>query len=422
MRPRLAAGNEAWAQTPPAVRRRLSRQMVAFNGAASRRAVPRLDEWEGAQHRLRYHVPKHTDCCGMPMKRTSFWTVQLAVWGAYGFSTYLSGLPSLAEAEMFSMLGIKLLRAALGLVLSLALYVLYHRVMRRTSEIKVLATVAVAASLVISAVWQLLYLVAQTPPWSQASFSVDWASFRMAFPDYAFVMLAWSAAYLGIEFWRYSRLQEQTALEAKALAREAQLQSLSYQLNPHFLFNALNSIRALIQEDAQKAREMVTQLSEFLRYTLIKAPLDEIPLREEVDALRRYLAIEEVRFEDRLIVSIDVEAAAEERAVPGFLLHPLVENAIKHGMVTSPRPLQVKIEAHLDGDDLHIEVSNTGTFAPEAAKAASRAEAPDGAGIGLDNVSERLARLYPDAHRFEVTQHDDWVRAVIEIRKRQARP
>jgi two-component system LytT family sensor kinase len=360
----------------------------------------------------------------MLVKRLSFWTIQIAVWGAYGFSTYLSGLPSLAEAEMFSMLGVKLLRAALGLVLSLVLYVLYSRVMRRTSDIRMIATLAVAASLVISAVWQLLYLAAQSPPWGDTVLSVDWASFRMAFPDYAFVMLAWSAAYLGIEFWRYSRLQERHALEAKALAREAQLQSLSYQLNPHFLFNALNSIRALIQENAEKAREMVTQLSEFLRYTLVNPPLDEIPLREELDALRRYLAIEEARFEERLIVSIDVEDAAEERAVPGFLLHPLVENAIKHGMRTSPRPLHVKIEAHVDGEQLHIEVANTGALAPKAgvADAFGPEEAPDDTGIGLENVQERLARLYPDAHRFEVAQHGEWVRAVIEIPQPQPRP
>jgi two-component system LytT family sensor kinase len=304
------------------------RHRSSMNGGA----VPR---------RLRDYSATDTDCIRMPMKRSSFWTVQLAVWGAYGFSTYLSGLPSLAEAEMFTMLGVKLLRAALGLVLSLVLYVLYRRTMRSTSDIKLIATLAVAASLVISALWQLVYLAAQSLPWGDTALSIDWASFRMAFPDYAFVMLAWSAAYLGIEFWRYSRLQEQRALEAKALAREAQLQSLSYQLNPHFLFNALNSIRALIQEDEQKAREMVTQLSEFLRYTLLNPPLDEIPLREEVDALRRYLAIEKARFEDRLTISLDVDRAAEERVVPGFLLHPLVENAIKHGMRTSPRPLPV---------------------------------------------------------------------------------
>jgi two-component sensor histidine kinase len=355
----------------------------------------------------------------MSVKHLSFWTVQLVVWSAYGFSTYLSGLPSLAEAEMFSMLGVKLLRAALGLVLSLFLYVLYRWVMRRTLGLKTIAAVAVVASLAISAVWQYLYLVAQTPPWGDTALSIDWASFRMAFPDYAFVMLAWSAAYLGIEFWRYSRLQEQSAAEAKALAHEAQLQSLSYQLNPHFLFNALNSIRALIQEDAQKARQMVTQLAEFLRYTLVNPPLDEIPLREELEALRRYLAIEEARFEERLEVAIDVERDAEERAVPGFLLHPLVENAVKHGMGTSARPLRVRIDARTDGDVLRIEVANTGVLASEAEEAAGPRDdgGPDGTGIGLRNVGERLARLYPDAHRFDVAQDGDWVRAVIDIRR-----
>lgn len=370
----------------------------------------------------------------MSVKRLSFWTVQLVVWTAYGFSTYLSGLPTLAEAEMFQMLGVKLLRAALGLGLSLVLYVLYRSVMRHTSDLKVIATVALVASLLISTVWQLLYLAAQTPPWGETALTIDWASFRMAFPDYAFVMLAWSAAYLGIEFWTYSRLQEQSALEAKALAREAQLQSLSYQLNPHFLFNALNSIRALIQEDAQKAREMVTQLSEFLRYTLVNAPLDEIPLRKELEALRRYLDIEKTRFEDRLAVTIEVEVDAEERTVPGFLLHPLVENAIKHGMGSSPRPLQVKIVGKVDGDDLRIEVANTGKLASEGddstvpafaalgSGVGSQGEpATPGAGIGLRNVRERLERLYPEVHRFEVAQDGEWVRVVIDIQQPRER-
>jgi LytS/YehU family sensor histidine kinase len=150
--------------------------------------------------------------------------------------------------------------------------------------------------------------------------------------------------------------------------------------------------------------------------------------------LRRYLAIEETRFEDRLAVSIEVEADAEERTVPGFLLHPLVENAIKHGMGTSPRPLQVNITARVEGADLRIEVANTGKLVQEGresgvpdtdvvgARGSSRVGAsPLGARIGLRNVAERLERLYPGVHRFEVRQDGEWVRVVIEIQQPRSR-
>jgi len=248
-------------------------------------------------------------------RRLTFWTIQVVVWGAYGLSTYLSGLASLSEAEMFGMLVSKMMRAALGMGLSLVLFVLYRRLMEKPLGIKMIAGVAVIASVATSAVWQLLYLWLESAPWGDSVFAIDWDSYRMHFPDYAFVMLAWSAAYLGIEFWRYSRVQEQNVAEARALAREAQLESLSYQLNPHFLFNALNSIRALIQEDQERAREVVTQLSEFLRHTLVRASLDEVPLCQEVEVLTRYLQIEQTRFEDKLLTEIDVDPAVRDRPV-----------------------------------------------------------------------------------------------------------
>lgn len=345
-------------------------------------------------------------------RRLTFWAIQIGVWGAYGLSTYLSGLPSLSEAEMFDMLGSKMMRAALGMGLSLILYVLYRRLMERPAGIKTIAGVAVIASVAASAVWQILYLLTESFPWSDAGFAVDWGGYRMAFPDYAFVMLAWSAAYLGIEFWRYSKVQERNAAEAKALAHQAQLETLSYQLNPHFLFNALNSIRALIQEDRDRARDVVTQLSEFLRYTLVRKPLDEVPLREEVEVLSRYLRIEQTRFEDKLVTEIDIDPAVGEKLVPAFILHPLVENAVKHGMRTSKGPLRLRILARYTNGYLQVEVANTGSLEPDAA---ASEPATDGAGIGLRNVMERLAHLYPGRHEFHVTQQGDWVRAILRI-------
>ncbi len=120
---------------------------------------------------------------------------------------------------------------------------------------------------------------------------------------------------------------------------------LRYQLHPHFLFNALNSLRALIGEDADKARNMVTALSGFLRYSLLPTDAQEVALREELTSIRRYLEIEQIRFEDRLLVSFEVEPAAEGCRIPGFLLHPLVENAVKYGAQSGASPLRVRIAA-----------------------------------------------------------------------------
>jgi len=348
-------------------------------------------------------------------RRWTFWAIQLVAWGSYGLLTYLSDLPSLAEAQMFSMLGVKLVRAALGMGLSLVLYVLYRQVMVRRASLAAIAGIAVVASLVASVVWHVFYDIVSAAPGSGLAAAFDSGRFRMSHPEYAFVMLAWSAAYLGIEFWRDSRVQERRALEARALAREAQLESLSYQLNPHFLFNALNSIRALVQEDRTKAREMVTQLSEFLRHTLVSAPTEKVPLSEEVEVLGRYLDIERTRFDERLSVTIEVDPDVAGIPVPSLILHPLVENAIKHGMRTSPAPLQVRIEARRDHGDLHIEVANTGRL--EARE--SQGEGLDGTGIGLRNVSERLVQLYPGRHRLDVAQDGDWVRAIIRLEEEE---
>src|SRR5206468_3138547 len=131
---------------------------------------------------------------------------------------------------------------------------------------------------------------------------------------------------------------------------------------PHFLFNALNSLRALIGEDSCKAREMVTELSGFLRYSLLPASVADVALGEELASLRQYLAIEQIRFERALDVTFSVEPAAERYRVPSFLLHPLAENAIKFGVRTSPMPLRLRVSARVAGNGLLIEMANTGAW------------------------------------------------------------
>ena len=200
--------------------------------------------------------------------------------------------------------------------------------------------------------------------------------------------------------------------ELAAQTRNAQLEMLRYQLNPHFLFNALISIADLVQEDAKQAVRALRTLMAYLRYALQPAGLPTVPLSEEVKAVQSYLEIEKVRFEERLQMSIDTTPEADSYYVPGFMLQPLVENAVKYGMRTSPMPLAIAITAGVNEHGaLHLEVSNTGSLIiPE------HTTKPEGTGTGLRNIRERLQVLFPERHEISLLEENGKVYVRIVLR------
>ena len=235
----------------------------------------------------------------------------------------------------------------------------------------------------------------------------------------AFPLLGWSLVRLGLQYNTALREQREQALRAVAAARDAQLRMLAYQLNPHFLFNTLNSIRALINEDRQRAREMVTALSGYLRYALVERPLHMALLEEEVESVRGYLAIEQVRFEERLDARMEIEPAALRCEVPAFLLNPLVENALKHGAAgTADAPLVLRVEARMVTPyRLRLVVENTGRWEAGRTDANTADDGGDGlpGGLGLANVRARLEALHPAEHRIEIEEADGRVRVMGEL-------
>jgi two-component system, LytTR family, sensor kinase len=343
-------------------------------------------------------------------KLSAFWTAQLLGWGAYGLAKY-----ALARAQ-YPNAGRVLLLVGLGLVISLPLRSLFRRLRLRGVSQPATIAIAVVASFALANVWLLFY--DGLLDWYGVLPFEGWDSYSKGVLNKTPVLLAWSALYLGLKHRQDLLAERERSLRATALAREAQLEMLRYQLQPHFLFNALNSLRALIAENPAKARAMVTELSGFLRYSLLPVGTADVRLGEEIASIRRYLALEQVRFEERLQVEFEVEATAESRPVPSFLLHPLAENAVKYGIRTSPKPLKVRISARTEGDRLLVEIANTGRWCGERQNGnGDGAGHPieDGAGVGLVNVRERLERLYPGRHRFAVGQEEGWVTARIEI-------
>ncbi|UCG28804.1 MAG: histidine kinase [Bacteroidales bacterium] len=185
----------------------------------------------------------------------------------------------------------------------------------------------------------------------------------------------------------YSNLQEKIRMEGelKALVKESELNMLKSQINPHFLFNSLNSINALILADHQKAQNMIIRLSEFLRYALKYHQKDKTRLREEIYNMNLYLDIEKIRFGEKLVIENEVPEAYGKCFLPNMILQPLIENAIKHGVYESTEAVSIVLECFREGDFLVISIRNT--FDPDQ-------PGKKGNGMGLKNVQNRLKLIY----------------------------
>lgn len=340
------------------------------------------------------------------MTRTGFWTAQLVWWSFFAVANHLTALPNMADSSLagqVTMFELKLMKSGIGFGCSLLLHLLYRRLVPRLS-LPALGAVALGASLVGGACWE----IATRLSYLQPPLAADMPRSAL-YPS--FVLVAWSALYFSFAYRHRADLEAARALRATALATEAQLAMLRYQVNPHFFFNALNSLRALIDENTASARQMVTQLSELFRYSLRTARDSDLSLGDEIAAIQNYLDIQKIRFEDGLDVNIDVEPAAASAALPGFLVHPLVENAIKYGLETSPRPLRVELRARRTAVGLTIEVANTGRWLGED----QHPVGGNGTGTGLRNLRERLRHIYPDRHTLSVAESDGWVLAVMTL-------
>ena len=209
-------------------------------------------------------------------------------------------------------------------------------------------------------------------------------------------IIYWALVSLAHALSYYLKYQERTvrAAELEKRLTEAKLQALQMQLNPHFLFNTLHAISALMHQDVEAADRMLARLSDLLRYALESTDSQEVPLRKELDFLTRYLEIEQTRFGKRLQVRLQIEPAAMDAHVPNLILQPLVENAIKHGIEPHARPGIVELRARPENGTLRLEVEDNG----EGLKPGK----PAGFGVGLTNTRARLQQLYGENHRLEM--------------------
>jgi two-component system LytT family sensor kinase len=300
-----------------------------------------------------------------------------------------------------------LLQSVMGVAVSWPLRSVFHYLWNKPALSRMLLTVI--SVLVCSLIWSALRIGAFL--WMTNETDV-WSDFGGWLFGSIMIFLCWAAFYHGIKYYQLLQSEHEELLKfaaenkeeqlkrsrAETIAQEAQLKMLRYQLNPHFLFNTLNAISALVVgRSPANANTMIMQLSNFLRYSLENDPIKRVTLEQEVGALKLYLDIEKTRFADRLDVEFDVDVAAHDVKIPSLLLQPLVENAIKYAIAPAEKGGKISIFAKLDGDHLIIEVADTGPGLHDGKNGMV-----SGPGIGLKNTVDRLSAFYGDNYIFEL--------------------
>ncbi len=334
-----------------------------------------------------------------------FWALHTLGWSAYLIAQYLGALLYEKSASYVKVI---LAAAASGFLLSAPLRYVYRQFWGRRPPV-IFAGVLLSAWLT-ALVWRVVINVAYgyfVGDWME---NEPWYSYFSGALGSTYLLLCWSGLYFGIKYYETLQQQREAALEASALAQEAQVKMLRYQLNPHFLFNTLNAISTLILDGQGKvANQAVGRLSEFLRHTLDQDPMKKVTLRQELDALDLYLGIEKLRFGDRLRLEFDIEEAAQQALVPSLILQPLVENALKHAIGPREEGGRLRIEAHTDERILKLVVQDDGPGLPVGVNLG------EGRGVGFRNTRERLAVLYGEHQKLAVRFSRPGLRVEIEL-------
>ena len=290
--------------------------------------------------------------------------------------------------------------AMVGLVLTTFLREIYRWVWERSILQRVLTVLV--ASYLMAAIWQPIKNYSQFYYYKDFELITEYGllGYFGGIIGYSyFLMLGWSGLYFALKFYQLLQWQIERSIRAESMANEAQLRMLRYQLNPHFLFNTLNAISTLILDTkTEAANAMVSRLSHFLRYSLDKNPMVMVDLEHEINTMRLYLEIEQVRFEDRLKVSFAVEDEAKRALVPSLVLQPLVENAIKYAVADREAGGQIKVRARKRNGQLLLSLEDDGPGIE-----LDNGELPEFTGVGIANTRERLAQLYNQGHTCEFT-------------------
>lgn len=330
-------------------------------------------------------------------RKKIYWVVQFAGWFAYC-------LVNIVILASFSKLELK--RVPVFILLSLLGIFFTHIYRHLITKYKwpdlplpKLIIVTFSASIVIAFIILVLLL----------PFEMILGNFKMAdltvgivianIFNIGMILLVWSLVYFLLHFFENKQMVQIESLIWEAAVKDFELKTLKSQLNPHFMFNALNSIRALVDEDPKKAQTAITQLSNILRYSLRTERIESVPLEEEIKTIQDYLSLESIRFEERLRTKIEMDPKVSKVEIPPLMVQTLVENGIKHGISSKAAGGVIDISAFSSEDNLVVQIRNTGYLNEKALKEAT--------GFGIQNTKQRLSLLYGENASFKIKNEDN---------------
>jgi two-component system LytT family sensor kinase len=323
------------------------------------------------------------------------------IWSAYGVVHFAASLPAILDEERGVMALAAIVRAITGFLVSLALTAVLPRF---TGAHRIaLAGIALLCAIVAGFAWTIFDRAALVTIASAWRVEIPWDRFIRGMDlQYFFVMAAWITGYIVLLVTARDQAQRETLLQQQLELQEVRLNLLAAQLNPHFLFNSLNTIRSLAAEDPVRTREVVTRLSSFLRQVTDLKPTDLVTLAKEVELARDYLEVEKARFEDGLEVTVNADPDASTSLVPPLILQPLLENAIKYG-----EPIggirTVAVSAMAQPQHIVLRVANTGRLESRIAR------------TGWRLTQERLDQIFGSRHTFQAEQDANTVSVTITM-------
>jgi len=334
-------------------------------------------------------------------KNRAFWTLQIAGWTGYFLLRSLGGL---ANRMGISFILPTILVTVTGFSITLLMAWAYRAIIRMKPiwvwTLSVL--ILVIAAILFSAIEVWAHATFYEPGWRPQGIE-----FFGAILLTLAILSAWSGLYYGINYYLMLDEQAERFERMAAQASSAQLEMLRYQINPHFLFNTLNSVSTLVLlSETEKANTMLSRLSSFLRYSLVGERQGQATVAQEIQALQLYLEIERTRFEDRLRTRFDIAPEVLNARIPSLVLQPLVENAVKYAVTPLEEGADIWVTARRLGDRLELSVADTGPgigdTRPSPGSTGPDNAVPTGTNVGLANIRERLQQAYGDDHRFEI--------------------
>lgn len=328
--------------------------------------------------------------------RAGLW-LTLIFWGS-NYVLLTLGTALAANPHLPELTAVRLATSALGLVFCYGIHRLLNVARIRTMRQRLVALAIVAPIAAEAFAWASFFAEAAVDPALSLS-NFTWSGAIRTISFWTWFFLAWAGLYLALWYSFDVREEQLCAAELRERAHVAQLRALHSQTNPHFLFNALNSVAALILDRrGRAAEEMVSKLAQFLRMGLAMDPMQKIPLRQEIELQRTYLDIEQLRYQD-LRVDFSIPDQLQDALVPALVLQPIVENAVKYGVAGASPPAHIHFTAESDGQNVVLKVTDSGTGGGTAVA---------GTGIGIANVTQRLRLIYGDRNAdVRTTRLDD---------------